>query len=424
MVSSLDIINRSLQMLGRKRIASTSDQNQSAQELSFSYHMIRRYELRRAVWRFSVRKVAIRALNPATQQITFGTWAVATSYVLNDVVTGSDGQTYVSLKAANAGNDPTSTSGFWGVYVGPMQANQYVVAWSGTTTYNQNMYALGTDGVQYFSTVANNINNDPTTTPSAWSSLTTYAAGKFVTGSDAAIYQSVAGGNLNHDPVGDLGVHWTPVLANIDGYFGWEPQTSVNQSNSYYAGELVYTLPSTVYLSTISNNTLNPTTDTTGAWLSMTTAPTLAPMNFIYPIGTGPSNQEQTRNVFMLPNGFMREAPQDPKAGSNSPLGAPSGVRYADWYFESNYFTSMTPGPILFRFAADVLDPNQFDPMFVEGFAWALAMGNAKALGESEDKEEDAIKHYSQFMSKARTVNAIEKGTEEPAEDDFISCRI
>ncbi len=424
MVSSVDIINRSLQLLGRKRIASVLDQNMNASESNFSYHIIRRFEQRRAAWRFCIRKVALRALNLATQQITFGNYAAGTTYVLNDVVTGSDGLTYVSLKGSNTGDDPTTTSGSWGIYLGPMQANQYVVAWVISTTYKANQFALGSNGTTYFSTVNNNIGNDPTITPAAWLVGTTYALGNFVTGSDANVYQSVAGGNVGHNPVGDGGVRWTQVLANVDGYFGWEAQTAVNATTDYSAGELVYTLPSSVYLSTISDNTLNPTTDTTGAWLSMTTTPSLANMNFIYPIGAGPSEEEDTRNVFMLPNGFMREVAQDPKAGSNSVLGAPSGIRYQDWYFENNYFTSFTPGPIFFRFAGDVLDPNQFDPMFIEDLAYALAVANCKALGGTQADMVSIQKEARLFQSQARTVNAIEKGTEEPAEDDFISCRI
>lgn len=423
--TQLDVINRAIQMLGRPRIFSTSELSPQAQEALFAYDKMRRYELRRNIWVFSIRSQALRALNGATQNVTFGTWASGSTYVQNDIVTGSDGQVWVSLAGSNTGNDPTQTFGKWTLYFGPMQASQYVAAFSGTQVYAVNQYALGSDGVTYISLVSNNLDNDPTVKPAAWSSLTTYASGNFVTGSDGNIYQSVTGSNLNHNPVGDGGVHWTLLVANTAGFTGWAPSTNINAGVSYFAGELVYVLNgSTVYLSTVSNNTLNPVGDTTGSWITMTTAPTLSKVNFIYPIGSGPQEESATRNVYILPNGYLRQAPQAPRAQANAFLGAPAGLAFPDWNFENGCFTSMDAQPIVFRFAADVADPSLFDAMFAEGLANRIAVAIFPYMEKSDVKKADLDKSYKKIMAEARIVNGIEIGSVDPPLDDYLTVRV
>jgi hypothetical protein len=55
---------------------------------------------------------------PAGQSFTYrGTWAAGTTYALDDVVTGSDGTSYISLGGGNVGHDPTtdSTHTYWSI---------------------------------------------------------------------------------------------------------------------------------------------------------------------------------------------------------------------------------------------------------------------------------------------------------------------
>jgi hypothetical protein len=65
-----------------------------------------------------------------------------------------------------------------------------------------------------------------------------------------------------------------------------------------------------------------------------------------------------SRNIFQLPNGFIREAPQAPRAGSTLFLGAPGALAYTDWERGGNYLLSTNTGPIVYRFAADVERPH------------------------------------------------------------------
>lgn len=248
----------------------------------------------------------------------------------------------------------------------------------------------------------------------AWASGTTYAINDVVLGSDSQLYSSKVAANIGNDPAQHTFDKWTY-------YFGSDVAQAYDATVTYYAGELVYlTGFTTVYLSLISQN---PDLPPTANWLTLSTQPTMAAANFIYPIGAGPVNQALTRNAFRLPAGFLRQVPNDPKQGSNMPLGAPSARAYDDYNFEGDYLTSFTPDVIVLRFAADVSDPNLFDPMFSEGFAARIGYEIVETLTQSASKQAGIAAAYQKFMMEARTVDGIERGPTEPPEDTYISCR-
>ena len=123
-------------------------------------------------------------------------------------------------------------------------------------------------------------------------------------------------------------------------------------------------------------------------------------------------------------SGFSLESGnEDPKAGSTSYLGAPSGLAYRDWEFEGNYIVSRDIGPIMLRFIADVVDVTTYDDMFCEGLACRLAEAVVQPLTQSSAKLQSIAAEYEKFMSEARIKNAIEVGAIEPAEDDYVTCR-
>lgn len=433
-VTAVGICNRAMQRIGARRFVAFTDNLREAAESNACYDNLRRDELRRNVWRFSIRTSAIRALVPSARQLTFATWASGTTYAQYDIALGSDSQIYISSVGSNTGNDPTKTTGFWTLYFGPTQANQFIVNFSGTQVYAFGQYAIGSNGTVYSSLVNNNLGNDPTVVPAAWSNVTTYAAGNFVTGSDNNVYQSLVNTNLNHNPVGDGGVHWTQLQPSANGSIGWQAQ-SLTVPVSYFAGELVYTLGTTaVYFSTVSSNQTNPTTDTTGSWQVMTATPTLAPVSFNYPVGVGldrftypigptTSFTSATRSVYMLPNGFLREAQQNPKAGDYSIMGLPSNRVGDDWLFNDQCFTSRDNGVIVLRFAADVSDPTKFDTMYAEGLALRIASELCETLTQSTEKLAAIERDYDRKMGAARLVNGIETGPSQPVLDDFLLVR-
>jgi hypothetical protein len=144
----------------------------------------------------------------------------------------------------------------------------------------------------------------------------------------------------------------------------------------------------------------------------------------IYPIGSGPASQTFTRNVYQLPFGFLRVAPEDPKAGSVSILGAPSNIMYRDYDLEGQFIVTRETNPILWRFVADLTEISLFDPMFCEGLAARIAMEACEPVTQATEKLKNCREAYALFMGEARKLNGIEIGTIQPPIDDYLSCRL
>lgn len=253
--------------------------------------------------------------------------------------------------------------------------------------------------------------------PATWLVGTTYAAGALVF-SGNTIWSSKVASNVGHTPGVNASVD---SLGNAlwEAYFGPIVIDAWDTDVSYFAGDVVYE-SSVIYRSLTNDNSDEPAA-ATGTWLIL--GGTTTAYSVLYPIGAGPTQQTFTRNVFVLPYGYLKEAPQDPKAGSLSYLGAPSGRQYDDWTFENGFFTSSDVRPITFRFVADTWDIANMDDMFCEGWAARIATEICEALTQSTDKLKLLIGIYGKVMSEARLVNGIETGPTEPPEDDYLVCR-
>lgn len=332
---------------------------------------------------------------------------------------------YTSLENSNA-STPTTGS-----------------AWSGTETYAQGTVVEDAAGFFWQSLINLNTNMLPGVY-GMWRSGAPYPAGSYVIGSDRVLYQALILNTGNNPANGAHPVDWLAI-----GQPGSYPIWNIN--TAYMTGDFIAGSDGQVYQAVQGNtghnpvgSTYNPLTPSTNYWLpalvpcpwnpcfSATTGsgswmrqPDLGvqPINIIYPIGSGPSTQVQTRNVYMLPNGFLREAPQDPKAGSNSFLGAPSGLQYDDWEFEGNFMVTREVRPIVFRFVANTTQVSSMDPMFCEGLAARIAKEVCETLTQSTGKLASITAAYNTVIGDARTVNGIETGPTEPPEDDYISCR-
>lgn len=250
-----------------------------------------------------------------------------------------------------------------------------------------------------------------TWTPPAWDVTVAYALGAIVSynGFYWQVDQSVTGGLTP-----DVATAWHR-------YFGPIVIDPLVAGQSYFAGELA-TSGGTTYLSLVSMNTDTPPTSN---WLNVNG--TTLPLQIVYPIGTGPLTNTLTANVFRLPYGFLRRAPQSPKQGVNPFLGAPCGLLDDDWLLEGNYIVSMDAGPVMLRYVADMIDVYDMDPMFCEGWAARIAKEAAPVLVTDKSLATILAKveaDYKRTMGEARTVNGIETGTEDPAEDDFVTCRV
>lgn len=419
----VDIANRACQHLGVKRISVTegfTEDSDRASEMSFAYDKLRRAELRANNWKFSTRKTVLRPIDTTTLLIAPALWSSTTEYRPGAIVTDEGNTLWVSNFPDNLNNAPGS-SYFWEVYTGSLTASPWdstISYWAGEIVYtypgdgtfkvylslensNSDNPATGSNwddevtymkdqvvtylGTPFISLIDLNLNQTPSATPGAYASATTYASGATVYASDGYIYTSLQAGNQGHDPIS------SPLFWTSTGVL--KPWASVF-------------------------------TGGTGSkkWLDLSPI-AITDFFMIYPLGAGPSSQSATRNAYHLPAGFVRVAPQDPKAGSTSYLGAPSGLAYTDWDYEGDFFVSRDVDPQFFRFIADIQDVSKMDDLFCEALAARMAFETCQKLTQSTDKTTIVASAYKRAVDQARLTNAIEIGAIEPAEDDLIVCR-
>lgn len=418
-LDSLDVANRALQHCGVERILDVDEESKNNRETAFAYDTLREPELRRNTWRFAIKKAVLRPLDVGTQLLDPRAWDATITYLFGSLVVDDNGTIWQSMVTSNVANDPATTTA-WEEYFGPLavgphdatlaySAGEVVYVPTGnpgsfvvflslqndnddapttttpfdaTVTYSKDaMVSYGGD--QWRSLIPLNLGITPAVAPGTFDPAATYALNDTVTGADGYIYTSLSGGNIGHTPTTSP-IYWT----NTTVAAAWA------KLPAFFASSM--------------------------KWLPLYA--TLKPLTLLYPIGTGPFTQQGTRNVFRLPSGWLKKAPRDPKAGSNSYLGAPSGLDYDDWLFEGDYIISNDP-VIVHRFVANVQDVRRMDAMFCEGLACRIAMGVCESLTQSVSKLGAIATQYKQFMTDARTVNGIETGSEEPPEDDYITCR-
>lgn len=420
-LDSLDIANRAVQLCGGQEILSVTEDSSTNAILSAAYDKLRRPELQRNTWRFAIRTVVLRAIDTTTRFLSPNTYDATKTYLPGAVVRDANGQLWISIEPDNINNTPGDTD-VWDMYFGPLTvslwdaattylagevvykltsiAGQYVVylslenvnddipstatAWLVTVTYGEDA-VVSSGGFQWRSLLPVNKGVTPAVGPAAFDIATTYSIAQTVTASDDFIYSSVGNGNVGNDPTTDAGVHWTNT--NVPTAWSRLPVIPVSSQKWLVLQAVVKSIP------------------------------------FLYPINAGPSSQATTKNVFRLPSGYLKQAPQDPKAGAVSSLGAPGARAYDDWNLQGNYLVSADVGPLLFRFVADVTKVSAMDDMFCEGLACRVADGVCERLTQSTAKVGQLAARYKWAMGEARLANAIELGPVEPPEDDFIECR-
>lgn len=423
-LDEMDIGNLALQLCGAPQILDPTEDSKSNVEVSFAYDKARRTELSRNNWRFATRNVVLRPLDAYTRLLVPTAYSATTTYLAGAIVKDTNGLLWLSMQQNNLNNSPGGNNEVWEPYFGSLTIEpwdttgetaystgelvymagtlngSYVIyqsrsmnnedtpnvatAWDATVEYNGNS-VVSYSGVQWSSLIELNLSITPAVGPLAWSASTAYTIGQTVTGTDNFIYSAV-GSTTGSNPVGDAGVHWTNTgVANA-----WQHSPAIAASSTNWR-----------------------VIDATMKTLAVS-----------YPVGAGPSSQTETKNVYRLPAGYLKLAPQDPKAGSNSPLGGPSGRPYDDWNFEGQFLVSDDTGPILFRFVADYTKVSGMQDLFCKGLACSIATTVCQPLTQSEAKLGSIASQYAKFMSEARTANFIEIGAIEPPEDDWISCRV
>jgi hypothetical protein len=384
----LDIINRALQRCGLPRASTTTDQS-PVQEIAFHYNKLRKAELRRSIWTFATRTIALRALDTTSQLLTFEAYAAGTTYPHNYVVQYNN-LLWISLIDGNVGNTPGAAVTFgqtpWDIFFGSPVANAWNDSLQNPVSSTNIAYHVGemvytlVSGVvgNIYTSLAENNTNQPNIVDT-WSSATLY-------GSGAVVKYTPSGGLLTN----------------------YQSLTALNYGNQPDTHPLSWTTVVT-----------NPTVS--GSWVQMPSA-SLSTAPIVFPVSSSVAEDKATRNAFLKPSGYIRLAPRDPKTGHRAWMGAHVGLPYDDMIEEGRFFTtSYYASEKNLRFIADVTDVTLFDDMFCEGLAARLAMEVAPILAPTRLAECAAL--YKEIMAEARLVDAIELGPIEQDEDEYITVR-
>lgn len=118
-------------------------------------------------------------------------------------------------------------------------------------------------------------------------------------------------------------------------------------------------------------------------------------------------------NYFTLPADYIRLLPPDPEANYNT----------LDWVIEGKKIVTNDSAPLNVRYIYDVTDPNEMDVLFREAFAARLAMELCEEITQSNSKMSTAMAKYDETINEAKRANAIEKASEKPPEDDWVTVR-
>lgn len=410
-LDSLDIANRAIIHLGVRQIASVDEDSKNNRTMAALYDVLRQAELRRNVWKFAKRKCVVRPIESSTRILRPNAWEEDTLYLPGSIVMYANEQYWISFEDENRGNEP-GTSNVWEHYYGPLSVSLYassntgyyagelvyvpiedkpgafvvfysrvagnsddptvVSDWDEDATYGLDE-VVSYASVQWRSVIPVNIGVTPDAAPADWSEVTTYASGNSVVGSDGFIWTSDGSGNIGHDPVDSTGFWSSTGIA-----YAWEADPTIYNSSSKW-------VPIFADLKNVSLEATN--------------------------MGLGLQGQA----IYKSPAGALRDAKVDPRSNQEDTAQA-LGQYFVD------YNSVRT-----FAFVADITDVTTFDPMFCEGLASRMAIEACEALVQKSQGGGSLLATltalYGKFMTEARTVNAIEVGTEEADEDEYLTCR-
>jgi len=113
-------------------------------------------------------------------------------------------------------------------------------------------------------------------------------------------------------------------------------------------------------------------------------------------------------NQYRLPADFLRLLPDN---------------SVTDWQIEGRNILTNDDSPLKIVYIKKVEDENEFDALFIEALAARIAMELAEKITQSNTKREFAQQEYMRALNEARRVSAIERVSQEPPEDPWITAR-
>lgn len=397
----IDIANVGAEALGVPPLSTgwpATISTKADREFARCYDKLRQAELRRNVWAFATRRAILRPIDTGTSIWTPPTWSAVTAYTVGQVVV-YNGDWYQAQEGVAEGDIP-NVAATWLKYFGAVVVDPYFVP-AGTSVGATS--ATNTGG--YYA-------GELVIIPESWSGSFAYTKGTLISyNANATIYLATQNGT-NQNPSTAGSAYWTPYVGPGSG------------SNNPSVGPFTYSVFAggpEIWLSLINTNVVSPLSST-ATWLQV--LGTLQTLQILYPIGAGPLSQITTPNVFRLPNGYLKEAPTDPKGNFAPWVGGPAYNQEEDYLREGNYIVSSQSSVIMLRFVADLIDVTSMDPMFCEALGNRMGWQCCESITQAADKKASCWGTYKDLVKDARAVNGIETGTVDPAEDEYLMVRL
>jgi hypothetical protein len=95
-----------------------------------------------------------------------------------------------------------------------------------------------------------------------------------------------------------------------------------------------------------------------------------------------------------------------------------------DWQIEAGYVLTDDGAPLEVTYIRRVDDASLFDALFVEALAAKIAYLLAEEITQSNTKKAEAKDAYKAAIQEAKRANAIERVSDEPPEDPWITARL
>lgn len=118
-------------------------------------------------------------------------------------------------------------------------------------------------------------------------------------------------------------------------------------------------------------------------------------------------------NYFPLPTDFVRLLPPDKWLNFNN----------RDWQIEEKGIATNDDAPLNIRYIANIDDPNKMDALFREALAARMAREMCEELTQSNTKKAETKDAYNTAVLEARHINAFERESDEPPEDEWITAQ-
>lgn len=95
-----------------------------------------------------------------------------------------------------------------------------------------------------------------------------------------------------------------------------------------------------------------------------------------------------------------------------------------DWRMESGKILTNEGDVLNLSYIRRVTNPNEFDALFVQSLAAAIALKIVEPLTQSNTKKTLVKDDYGEAIAEAKRTNSIEKEVDVHIEDDWVSVRV